>query len=97
MLLLCVTVFLSYLPEAGQYSSFFLYLKQVMVTWHETSVCFCPLDYLSIRSRCVFQVIEFSPAAIVAFIAMVGTLSIIVQVHREAAHASWRLKKIKYS
>lgn len=29
MLLICVTVFLSYLPEAGQYSSFFLYLKQV--------------------------------------------------------------------
>lgn len=52
VLLICVTVFLSYLPEAGQYSSFFLYLKQV---------------------------IEFSPAAIVAFIAMVGILSIIAQ------------------
>ncbi|KAM9392453.1 hippocampus abundant transcript 1 protein [Pholidichthys leucotaenia] len=52
VLLICVTVFLSYLPEAGQYSSFFLYLKQV---------------------------IEFSPAAIAAFIAMVGILSIIAQ------------------
>ncbi|XP_077980890.1 hippocampus abundant transcript 1 protein-like [Glandiceps talaboti] len=30
VLLLCVTVFLSYLPEAGQYSCMFLYLKQVM-------------------------------------------------------------------
>uniref|UniRef100_A0A8C1WZD1 Si:ch211-87m7.2 n=1 Tax=Cyprinus carpio TaxID=7962 RepID=A0A8C1WZD1_CYPCA len=29
VLLICVTVFLSYLPEAGQYSSFFLYLGQV--------------------------------------------------------------------
>ncbi len=29
ILLLCITVFLSYLPEAGQYSSFFLYLRQV--------------------------------------------------------------------
>lgn len=29
VLLICITVFLSYLPEAGQYSSFFLYLKQV--------------------------------------------------------------------
>uniref|UniRef100_A0A671UNG0 Hippocampus abundant transcript-like protein 1 n=1 Tax=Sparus aurata TaxID=8175 RepID=A0A671UNG0_SPAAU len=28
VLLICVTVFLSYLPEAGQYSSFFLYLRQ---------------------------------------------------------------------
>uniref|UniRef100_A0A7N6BXF9 Major facilitator superfamily (MFS) profile domain-containing protein n=1 Tax=Anabas testudineus TaxID=64144 RepID=A0A7N6BXF9_ANATE len=52
VLLICVTVFLSYLPEAGQYSSFFLYLKQV---------------------------IEFSPAAITGFIAMVGILSIIAQ------------------
>ncbi|KAM7391002.1 hypothetical protein PAMP_021720 [Pampus punctatissimus] len=30
VLLICVTVFLSYLPEAGQYSSFFLYLKQTL-------------------------------------------------------------------
>ncbi|XP_047238337.1 hippocampus abundant transcript-like protein 1 [Girardinichthys multiradiatus] len=52
VLLICVTVFLSYLPEAGQYSSFFLYLKQV---------------------------IQFSPEAIAAFIAMVGILSIIAQ------------------
>ncbi|XP_052419235.1 hippocampus abundant transcript 1 protein isoform X4 [Carassius gibelio] len=29
VLLICVTVFLSYLPEAGQYSSIFLYLGQV--------------------------------------------------------------------
>uniref|UniRef100_A0A4W5QG83 Major facilitator superfamily domain containing 14B n=1 Tax=Hucho hucho TaxID=62062 RepID=A0A4W5QG83_9TELE len=32
VLLICVTVFLSYLPEAGQYSSFFLYLRQVRLT-----------------------------------------------------------------
>jgi len=30
ILLLCVTVFLSYLPEAGQYSCFFVYLRLVM-------------------------------------------------------------------
>nr|XP_033784482.1 hippocampus abundant transcript-like protein 1 [Geotrypetes seraphini] len=30
VLLICITVFLSYLPEAGQYSSFFLYLGQVI-------------------------------------------------------------------
>ena len=29
LLRLCVVVFLSYLPEAGQYSCFFLYLRQV--------------------------------------------------------------------
>ena len=28
--MLCVTVFLSYLPEAGQYSCFFVYLRLVM-------------------------------------------------------------------
>lgn len=31
VLLICITVFLSYLPEAGQYSSFFLYLRQVRI------------------------------------------------------------------
>uniref|UniRef100_A0A8C7DBG5 Major facilitator superfamily domain containing 14B n=1 Tax=Oncorhynchus kisutch TaxID=8019 RepID=A0A8C7DBG5_ONCKI len=31
VLLICVTVFLSYLPEAGQYSSFFLYLRQTLL------------------------------------------------------------------
>lgn len=30
ILLLCITVFLSYLPEAGQYSCIFVYLKLVM-------------------------------------------------------------------
>ncbi|XP_071166094.1 hippocampus abundant transcript 1 protein-like [Mytilus edulis] len=30
ILLLCCTVFLSYLPEAGEYSSFFVYLRLVM-------------------------------------------------------------------
>ncbi|XP_064624362.1 hippocampus abundant transcript 1 protein-like isoform X2 [Lineus longissimus] len=30
MIMLCVTVFLSYLPEAGEYSCFFVYLKLVM-------------------------------------------------------------------
>ena len=28
--MLCLTVFLSYLPEAGQYSCFFVYLRLVM-------------------------------------------------------------------
>ncbi|XP_023325863.1 hippocampus abundant transcript 1 protein [Eurytemora carolleeae] len=30
VLMLCITVFLSYLPEAGQYSCFFVYLRLVM-------------------------------------------------------------------
>jgi len=30
VLMLCLTVFLSYLPEAGQYSCFFVYLRLVM-------------------------------------------------------------------
>jgi hypothetical protein len=30
ILMLCVTVFFSYLPEAGEYSSFFVYLRLVM-------------------------------------------------------------------
>ncbi|KAG7229084.1 hypothetical protein INR49_013203 [Caranx melampygus] len=35
VLLICITVFLSYLPEAGQYSSFFLYLRQILqLAWY---------------------------------------------------------------
>ncbi|XP_074642139.1 hippocampus abundant transcript 1 protein-like [Tubulanus polymorphus] len=30
MIMLCITVFLSYLPEAGEYSCFFVYLKLIM-------------------------------------------------------------------
>jgi predicted MFS family arabinose efflux permease len=30
ILMLCIAVFLSYLPEAGQYSCFFVYLRLVM-------------------------------------------------------------------
>uniref|UniRef100_T1JE98 Major facilitator superfamily (MFS) profile domain-containing protein n=1 Tax=Strigamia maritima TaxID=126957 RepID=T1JE98_STRMM len=33
ILMLCVTVFLSYLPEAGQYSCFFVYLRLVIATF----------------------------------------------------------------
>ena len=29
LLLLCITVFLSYLPEAGEYAFVFLYVEQV--------------------------------------------------------------------
>uniref|UniRef100_A0AAZ3SU89 Hippocampus abundant transcript 1 protein n=1 Tax=Oncorhynchus tshawytscha TaxID=74940 RepID=A0AAZ3SU89_ONCTS len=40
VLLICITVFLSYLPEAGQYSSFFLYLRQVQRFSSETVAAF---------------------------------------------------------
>uniref|UniRef100_A0A6Q2ZAZ2 Major facilitator superfamily (MFS) profile domain-containing protein n=1 Tax=Esox lucius TaxID=8010 RepID=A0A6Q2ZAZ2_ESOLU len=40
VLLICITVFLSYLPEAGQYSSFFLYLRQVIRFRSETVAAF---------------------------------------------------------
>ncbi|XP_023944588.1 hippocampus abundant transcript 1 protein [Bicyclus anynana] len=53
VLMLCVAVFLSYLPEAGQYSCIFMYLKLVM---------------------------GFGMAQVAIFIAIVGVLSIAVQV-----------------
>ncbi|XP_048833291.1 hippocampus abundant transcript 1 protein-like [Brienomyrus brachyistius] len=40
VLLICITVFLSYLPEAGQYSCFFLYLRQVIGFTSETVAAF---------------------------------------------------------
>lgn len=53
VLMLCVTVFLSYLPEAGQYSCIFVYLKLVM---------------------------GFGEGQVTIFIAIVGVLSISVQI-----------------
>lgn len=53
VLMLCVAVFLSYLPEAGQYSCIFVYLKLAM---------------------------DFSEVQVAVFIAVVGALSIGVQV-----------------
>jgi len=40
ILMLCITVFLSYLPEAGQYSCFFVYLRLVMGFSRETVAMF---------------------------------------------------------
>ncbi|KAK1176326.1 hippocampus abundant transcript 1 protein-like isoform X2 [Acipenser oxyrinchus oxyrinchus] len=55
VLLICITVFLSYLPEAGQYSSFFLYLGQVIGFSNETIAAFIGVvGILSIIAQTVF-------------------------------------------
>ncbi|XP_031426943.1 hippocampus abundant transcript-like protein 1 [Clupea harengus] len=55
VLLICVTVFLSYLPEAGQYSSFFLYLRQVIDFDSATIAGFIAMvGILSIIAQTVF-------------------------------------------
>lgn len=55
VLLICITVFLSYLPEAGQYSSFFLYLKQV-INFNPTTIAafIAVIGILSILAQTVF-------------------------------------------
>ncbi|RXM28104.1 Hippocampus abundant transcript 1 protein [Acipenser ruthenus] len=54
VLLICITVFLSYLPEAGQYSSFFLYLRQIMGFSTESVAAFIAvLGVLSIIAQTV--------------------------------------------
>ena len=53
--LLCVTVFLSYLPEAGQYSCFFVYLK-LIVGFSQQQVAYF-IAYVGILS-CISQVSE---------------------------------------
>ncbi|XP_026511410.1 hippocampus abundant transcript 1 protein [Terrapene carolina triunguis] len=54
VLLICITVFLSYLPEAGQYSSFFLYLRQIMGFSPESVAAFIAvLGILSIIAQTV--------------------------------------------
>ncbi|KAF7250610.1 Hippocampus abundant transcript-like protein 1 [Varanus komodoensis] len=55
ILLTCITVFLSYLPEAGQYSSFFLYLRQVIKFEYATIAAFIAvIGILSIVAQTVF-------------------------------------------
>ncbi|KAA0719465.1 Hippocampus abundant transcript 1 protein [Triplophysa tibetana] len=54
VLLICITVFLSYLPEAGQYSSFFLYLRQIIGFTPETVAAFIAVvGILSILAQTV--------------------------------------------
>ncbi|MGH0156643.1 UNVERIFIED_CONTAM: hypothetical protein FKN15_032295 [Acipenser sinensis] len=95
VLLICITVFLSYLPEAGQYSSFFLYLRQVIGFTSETVAAFIAVvGILSILAQpikgfCgitqanqnahVFCRIGFTSETVAAFIAVVGILSILAQ------------------
>ncbi|GAB1288055.1 Hippocampus abundant transcript 1 protein [Apodemus speciosus] len=56
VLLICITVFLSYLPEAGQYSSFFLYLRQIMKFSPESVAAFIAvLGILSIIAQAVIE------------------------------------------
>ena len=48
ILMLCMTVFLSYLPEAGEYSCFFVYLRLVstaIIYFNEKSVKFFILSH----------------------------------------------------
>uniref|UniRef100_A0A672NNM7 Hippocampus abundant transcript 1 protein-like n=1 Tax=Sinocyclocheilus grahami TaxID=75366 RepID=A0A672NNM7_SINGR len=55
VLLICITVFLSYLPEAGQYSSFFLYLRQVINFSPKTIAVFIGMvGILSILAQTLF-------------------------------------------
>uniref|UniRef100_A0A3Q0S862 Major facilitator superfamily domain containing 14B n=1 Tax=Amphilophus citrinellus TaxID=61819 RepID=A0A3Q0S862_AMPCI len=51
VLLICITVFLSYLPEAGQYSSFFLYLRQVRLQFGSV---FMLMNSVKLLNNCKF-------------------------------------------
>ncbi|XP_023678880.1 hippocampus abundant transcript-like protein 1 isoform X2 [Paramormyrops kingsleyae] len=55
VLRMCITVFLSYLPEAGQYSCFFLYLRQVVNFSSTTIAAFIAVvGILSILAQTAF-------------------------------------------
>ena len=85
ILMLCVTVFLSYLPEAGQYSCFFVYLRLVMDfskvseaninNLHVTIIHKLPKI---VNSYLINLFIKFQEA-VAMFIAAVGILSVIAQ------------------
>ncbi|KAH3733269.1 hippocampus abundant transcript 1 protein-like [Dreissena polymorpha] len=54
ILLLCITVFLSYLPEAGEYSCFFVYLRLIMLfTEEEVAVFIAVVGVLSVIAQTV--------------------------------------------
>ncbi|KAK2499083.1 hypothetical protein MC885_010102, partial [Smutsia gigantea] len=57
VLLICITVFLSYLPEAGQYSSFFLYLRQRS---RSSFMGFPPRAHIKSACPCGFSVFFFA-------------------------------------
>ncbi|VEL09224.1 unnamed protein product [Protopolystoma xenopodis] len=48
VLLLCITTFLSYLPEAGEYSCFFVYLRLIVLN-PELAKFACPIWKLGLR------------------------------------------------
>ena len=63
ILMLCVTVFLSYLPEAGEYSSFFVYLRLVSGTCrapHSWHFCHSVIHYLSQSVSAVLTVVIYN-------------------------------------
>ena len=52
ILMLCITVFLSYLPEAGQYSCFFVYLRLVMnFSKEEVAIFIAAVGILSVIAQ----------------------------------------------
>ncbi|OXB83642.1 UNVERIFIED_CONTAM: hypothetical protein H355_015290 [Colinus virginianus] len=66
VLLICITVFLSYLPEAGQYSSFFLYLRQVIGFGSATIAAFIAvIGIFSIVAQIYCGSIEFTTTSVV--------------------------------
>jgi hypothetical protein len=52
ILMLCVTVFLSYLPEAGQYSCIFVYLRLVRFVFNSCNVVALLLTFICSLQLC---------------------------------------------
>lgn len=54
ILLLCITVFLSYLPEAGEYSCFFIYLRLIMdFSQEEVAIFIAIVGVLSVIAQTI--------------------------------------------
>lgn len=54
ILLLCITVFLSYLPEAGEYSCFFIYLRLIMgFSQEEVAIFIAIVGVLSVVAQTI--------------------------------------------
>lgn len=58
---LCISVFLSYLPEAGQYSCFFVYLKLIIgFSQSEVAIFIALIGVLSMFAQVIFLMFLFT-------------------------------------
>lgn len=92
LLMFCITVFLSYLPEAGQYSCIFVYLKYVITfTDEQVALYIAVVGILSILAQTailtlLFQAIGNKPTILMGLLFQIGQL-----ICYSFGHSQWTM------